>query len=125
MKIPVKSESACAFLSEPTSAGSGGLSNLQLATMAIVTAVTAANLYYCQPLLSQIARSLHMTARETADIPMLTQGGYALGLLFSAPLGDILERRGLALGLRLGATVSLGATASATHARVLLATSLI
>jgi len=55
MKIPVKSESARAFLSEPTSAGSGGLSNLQLATMAIVTAVTAANLYYCQPLLSQIA----------------------------------------------------------------------
>ena len=50
--------------------------------MAIAAAVTAANLYYCQPLLSQIARSLHMTARETADIPMLTQVGYALGLLF-------------------------------------------
>jgi hypothetical protein len=33
--------------------------------MAIAAAVTAANLYYCQPLLSQIARSLHMTARET------------------------------------------------------------
>jgi hypothetical protein len=28
-----------------------------------------------------------MTARETADIPMLTQVGYALGLLFFAPLG--------------------------------------
>jgi predicted MFS family arabinose efflux permease len=54
--------------------------------MAIAAAVTAANLYYCQPLLSQIARSLHMTARETADIPMLTQVGYALGLLFFAPL---------------------------------------
>jgi hypothetical protein len=49
--------------------------------MAIAAVVTAANLYYCQPLLSQIARSLHMTPRETADILMLTQVGYALGLL--------------------------------------------
>ncbi|HWN58463.1 MAG TPA: MFS transporter, partial [Methylomirabilota bacterium] len=93
--------------------------------MAIAAAVTAANLYYCQPLLSQIARSLHMTARETADIPMLTQVGYALGLLFFAPLGDMLERRGLALGLLLIVTLSLVATASAPDARVLLVTSLI
>ena len=106
-EIPVKSESARAGLSEPTSAGSGELSNLQLATMAIATAVTAANLYYCQPLLSQIARSLHMTARETADIPMLTQVGYALGLLFFAPLGDMVERRGLATALLLIVSVSL------------------
>jgi hypothetical protein len=98
-EIPVKSESVRARISEPRSAGSGGLSNLQLVTMAIAAAVTAANLYYCQPLLSQIARSLHMTARETADIPMLTQIGYALGLLFFAPLGDMVERRGLATGL--------------------------
>jgi predicted MFS family arabinose efflux permease len=125
MKIPVKSESVRARVSEPKSAGSGGLSNLQLATMAIAAAVTAANLYYCQPLLSQIARSLHMTARETADIPMLTQVGYALGLLFFAPLGDMVERRGLALGLLLIVTLSLVATASAPDARVLLATSLI
>ena len=46
--------------------------------MALAAAVAAANLYYCQPLLSQIARSLHMTARESADIPMLTQVGYAV-----------------------------------------------
>ena len=69
MDIPVKSELVRARISEPTSADSIGLSNLQLATMAIAAAVTVANLYYCQPLPSQIARSLHMTARETADIP--------------------------------------------------------
>ena len=50
--------------------------------MALAAAVTAANLYYCQLLLSQIARSLDMSAREAADIPMLTQVGYSLGLLF-------------------------------------------
>ncbi len=123
--MEVKSESVRAPFSEPTSAGSDGLSNLQLATMAIAAAVTAANLYYCQPLLSQIAGSLHMTARETADIPMLTQVGYALGLLFLAPLGDMVERRGLATALLLIVTVSLVGTASAPNARVLLATSLL
>ncbi|HZZ08062.1 MAG TPA: MFS transporter, partial [Candidatus Binataceae bacterium] len=92
--------------------------------MATAAAVTAANLYYCQPLLSQIARSLHMTARETADIPMLTQVGYALGLLFFAPLGDMVERRGLATALLLIVTVSLVGTALAPDAWVLMATSL-
>jgi predicted MFS family arabinose efflux permease len=123
--VEVKPESVRERVSEPTSAGSDGLSNLQLVTMAIAAAVTAANLYYCQPLLSQIAHSLHMTARETADIPMLTQVGYALGLLFFAPLGDMVERRGLATALLLIVTVSLVATASAPNAWVLLATSLI
>src|SRR5712675_1833767 len=125
MKIPVEYESFRACVSDRTSAVPGGLSNLQLATMAIAAAVTAANLYYCQPLLSQIARSLHMTVRETADIPMLTQVGYALGLLFFAPLGDMVERRGLATALLLIVTVSLLGTASAPDAWVLLATSLI
>jgi predicted MFS family arabinose efflux permease len=123
--LEVKSESVRARVSEPTSGGSDELSNLQLATMAIAAAVTAANLYYCQPLLSQIARSLHMTARETADIPMLTQVGYALGLLFFAPLGDMVERRRLVTVLLLVVTVSLMGTASAPDAWVLLATSLI
>src|SRR6202035_2362421 len=125
MNIPVKSESVRVRISEPTSADSSGLSNLQLATMAIAAAVTVGNLYYCQPLLSQIARSLHMTARETADIPMLTQVGYALGLLFLAPLGDMVERRGLATALLLIVTVALMGTASAPNARMLLATSLL
>src|SRR5260370_27434672 len=93
--------------------------------MRTAAAVTALNLYYCQPLLSQIARSLNMTVRETADIPMLTQVGYALGLLFFAPLGDMVERRGLATALLLIVTVSLLGTASAPDASVLLATSLI
>jgi predicted MFS family arabinose efflux permease len=74
--------------------------------MALAAAVTAANLYYCQPLLSQIARSLHMTAREAADIPMLTQVGYALGLLLFAPLGDMVERRELATALLLIVTAT-------------------
>jgi len=56
---------------------------------------------------------------------MLTQVGYALGLLFLAPLGDMVERRALATALLLIVTVSLVGTASAPNARVLLATSLL
>jgi predicted MFS family arabinose efflux permease len=123
-EVPVKSESVGAHVSELTSVGSDGLSSLQLAAMALAAAVTAANLYYCQPLLSQIARGLDMTAREAANIPMLTQVGYALGLLFFAPLGDMVERRALATALLLIATVSLLGTASAPDAWVLLAASL-
>jgi MFS family permease len=93
--------------------------------MAIAVAVTAANLYYCQPLLSQITRSLHMTAHETADIPMLAQIGYALGLPFFAQLGDMVERRGLATALLLIVTQALVGTASAADRWVLPATSLI
>jgi hypothetical protein len=43
--------------------GSGGLSNLELAAMAIAAAVTAANLYYCQPLVA--ARLVKVNRRDT------------------------------------------------------------
>jgi predicted MFS family arabinose efflux permease len=56
---------------------------------------------------------------------MLTQIGYALGLLLFAPLGDMVERRGLATALLLIVTVALVGTASAPDRWVLLATSLI
>lgn len=123
--MPIDPEPITVPVNEPAPADSRGLSKLQLGVMAIATAATAANLYYCQPLLSQIASSLHMTARETADIPMLTQVGYALGLLFLAPLGDMVERRGLVTTLLLIVTLSLLGTTSAPAAWVLLATSLI
>jgi predicted MFS family arabinose efflux permease len=55
---------------------------------------------------------------------MLTQVGYALGLLSFAPLGDMVERRALATALLLIVTVSLLGTASAPDAWVLMATSL-
>ncbi len=93
--------------------------------MGTTAAVTAANLYYCQPLLSQIGRSLHMTARHSADIPMLTQIGYAIGLLFFAPLGDMVERRGLTTVLLLITTVPLIVIALAPDGWILLAASLI
>ncbi|KAG2010426.1 membrane protein [Coprinopsis cinerea AmutBmut pab1-1] len=58
---------------------------------------TAANLYYCQPLLIQLADSFHASYGDVSRIPTLVQAGYAVGLLFITPLGDLVRRRQLIL----------------------------
>lgn len=63
--------------------------------LAIACGTTVANLYYSQPLLVVIARSLQVTDRAVGLIPTATQVGYALGILLFVPLGDLLERRKL------------------------------
>ena len=63
--------------------------------MAVTSAAAAANLYYNQPLLAVIAQSFHASAHQVGFIPMLTQLGYAVGLLLFVPLGDLVERRRL------------------------------
>ncbi|KAG1842774.1 major facilitator superfamily domain-containing protein [Suillus subalutaceus] len=59
--------------------------------------LVVANLYYCQPILIQLSTSFHVTYDEVARIPTLVQAGFGIGLLFIAPLGDILRRRQLIL----------------------------
>lgn len=61
--------------------------------LAVVSGVAVANLYYNQPLLNLMARDLQVSAFRVNLIPMITQIGYALGLLFIIPLGDLFERR--------------------------------
>lgn len=70
--------------------------------MAVVAAVTVANLYYNQPLLAQMAKSFNRPPAVLGLVTTLTQGGYALGLLLFVPLADLVERRRLIL-LLLGA----------------------
>lgn len=61
--------------------------------LAVVSGVAVANLYYNQPLLNLMARDLQVSAFRVNLIPMVTQIGYALGLLFIIPLGDLFQRR--------------------------------
>lgn len=63
--------------------------------MAIACGVTVANLYYNQPLLALLANEFHASAHDVGFIPMLTQIGYALGILLLVPMGDLVERRRL------------------------------
>lgn len=62
-------------------------------------AFTVANLYYNHPILNILADDFHVTDEEAAQIPTVMQAGYATGLLFLCPLGDLLPRRPFVLGL--------------------------
>ena len=71
----------------------GGLPASILWTLSIVAGITVANLYYNQPLLNMIRQDLHVSEVITNLIAMVTQIGYAMGLLFVIPLGDMFQRK--------------------------------
>lgn len=65
--------------------------------LAVAAGAAVANSYYNQAMLGHIGRDFAVSAASVAAIPVLTQFGNAIGVLFLAPLGDRLERRGLML----------------------------
>lgn len=65
--------------------------------MAIACGVCVANLYYVQPLESQIVHTFNISQNLGGLAATVTQVGYALGLLFLVPLGDMSERKSLIL----------------------------
>jgi len=71
-----------------------------------------ANLYYAQPLLEPISRSLHVSQGAATIVITATQLGYALGLAFVLPLGDLVENRKLAARTLLGTAVALALAAA-------------
>jgi predicted MFS family arabinose efflux permease len=60
---------------------------------------TVANLYYNHPILNILAAEFNVTYERASLIPTLAQAGYAAGLLFLCPLGDVLRRRAFTLVL--------------------------
>lgn len=70
-----------------------GLPTSLLWALAIIAGITVANLYYNQPLLYNISQDLQVSEFRTNLIAMVTQIGYAMGLLFIIPLGDLYPRR--------------------------------
>lgn len=73
--------------------------------MAIAGGATVANLYYNQPLLAIMAQSFQASPHAIGFVPMLTQIGYATGILLFVPLGDLTEQRRLIVTM-LGATAA-------------------
>lgn len=70
-----------------------GIPRSILIMMSVVAGLTVANLYYNQPLLEEMKASLGANEVETNLITVITQAGYAAGLLFVVPLADMLSRR--------------------------------
>ncbi|SJN47704.1 MFS transporter [Sphingobacterium sp. JB170] len=66
-------------------------------SMSIISGLVVANNYYNQPLLALIATDLNVPESAAAKISVMTQLGYALGLLLIVPLGDKFPRRKLIL----------------------------
>lgn len=84
-----------------------------------------ANLYYAQPITELIAPGLHMSGDTASLIVSLTQIGYALGLFFIVPLGDLLENRKLMIATAVVSIASLAAAALVHTPALFLAISLL
>jgi len=108
--------------SAPTTpaAEAAGPGRLVTVVLAAATGAAVANIYYAQPLLASIARSLDVTRGSAALVVTLTQVGYALGLLLLLPLADLLENRRLASRTLLVTALALAATALSPTFPVLL-----
>ncbi|MCX2740742.1 MFS transporter [Pontibacter anaerobius] len=65
--------------------------------MTIAAGMVVANNYYNQPLLVKIADTFQVPEAQAGIVAMLSQVGYAIGLLFIIPLGDMLRRKRLIL----------------------------
>lgn len=72
---------------------------------AFAATFTVANLYYNHPILDKMAETFNVSYERVAVVPTLMQAGYASGLLFLNPLGDLFRRRALVLVLILFTTL--------------------
>jgi len=92
--------------------------------LALAAGLIVANLYYSQTLVGPIAASTGLSLDAAGLIVTLTQIGYALGLFFIVPLGDLLENRQLVFVLLLGTAAALATAAMSSNAWLFLASSL-
>jgi predicted MFS family arabinose efflux permease len=106
--------------STPTADISPGMVRL----LAVAAGLIVANLYYAQTLVGPISAATGLSTQAAGLIVTLTQVGYALGLLFIVPLGDLLENRKLVFTALLATAAALVAAAFSTNAWLFLAASL-
>ena len=92
---------------------------------ALACGLSAANLYYAQPVLYDIARSFGTAESTTGLVVTLSQLGYALGLALLVPLGDILTRKRFLPAVLVVTAAGLVASAAAPSLGVLLAVALV
>ncbi|MGC1239611.1 MAG: MFS transporter [Acidimicrobiales bacterium] len=97
------------------------LSRALVLLFAVACGISAANLYYAQPVLGSISRSFHSNSGTVGLIITLAQIGYAIGLAFILPLGDIYPRRWLVPSVLLITVAGLVVSAFAPNVSVLVA----
>jgi predicted MFS family arabinose efflux permease len=78
-----------------------GISPSLTLLLSIATGLAVASNYYAQPLLDTIANAFSLSVNQAGFIVTTAQLGYAAGLLFLVPLGDMFERRSLIVTMTL------------------------
>ncbi|UVM02493.1 MFS transporter [Pseudomonas laurylsulfatiphila] len=102
-----------------------GLSASLTLLFSVTCALAVANVYFAQPLLDSMAQSLGVASSMIGVVVTATQVGYALGLLFIVPLGDLLNRKRLILTQVLLSAVALAGVGAAQQWLALLGTMVI
>ena len=97
----------------PFAAQASELSAQLTFVFSVTCALVVANVYFAQPLLDSMARSLDVAPSMIGFVVTATQVGYALGLLFIVPLGDLLNRKGLILTQMLLSAIALAGVGAA------------
>ncbi|MDQ0705154.1 putative MFS family arabinose efflux permease [Pseudomonas sp. W3I7] len=108
-----------------TSHASSTMTRGMVMLFAFCCGAIVANIYYAQPIIELIAPDIGLTPALASLIVSLTQIGYALGLFFLVPLGDLLENRKLMIITNLVAIASLLGAAFAEQPNVFLLVSLL
>ncbi|WP_255988923.1 MFS transporter [Chitinolyticbacter albus] len=103
-----------------TTSAHPGLSRPLAWLMAFATGLAVASNYYAQPLLGTLSERFGISHGTAGLIVTAAQLGYALGLVLLVPLGDLLERRRLIVGMTVLAALGLLITGSAQHAGMVL-----
>jgi predicted MFS family arabinose efflux permease len=93
--------------------------------LGLACAVGVSSIYFNQPLLSEMAHSFGTTPARVGFVAVATQVGYACGMLFFVPLGDVLERRALMMRMYAAVTGALLLTAIAPTLLTLIAASVL
>jgi len=98
----------------------GGLSRGVVLLFALACGLSVANIYFAHPLLDAMARDLAISPAAVGGVVTVTQIGYALGLIFIVPLGDLMDRRRLVVSQAVLSAVALTVVGLAPTAFVFL-----
>lgn len=106
---------------EPLFRAERGLTRVTTLIFAVAAGLSVANIYYAQPLLDSMARDFGISPATIGLVVSLTQVGYALGLIFIVPLGDLIDRRRLIIGQGFLSVIALIAVSAARTEAILFA----
>lgn len=98
-----------------------GLSRFTALLFAVACGLSVANVYFAHPLLDAMARDFSIDPGSVGLVVTVTQIGYALGLFFIVPLGDLLDRRRLIVAQAVLSSLALVAVGFSPNAAMLLA----